>query len=121
MGIQGFLYILVSRDTFNSLLVPLAMFLVLVVILGTGLLLFFVVYIEYHCLECKLSWVRALRNFSRLQWACCCRTCMENADEEDDREVRDLGEREEFGKLIKDGKGGEKRLRVDGEGARAVL
>jgi hypothetical protein len=45
---------------------------------------------------------------------------MENADEED-REVRDLGEREEFGKLIKDGAGGEKRLRVDGEGTRAVL
>jgi hypothetical protein len=121
MGVQRFLYILVPRDTFSVLLIPLAMFLVLAVILGTGLLLFFVVYIEYNCLECKLSWVREVRNFTRLRWACCCRTCMENADEEGDREVRDLGKREEFGKLIKDGGGGEKRLRVDEEGTKAVL
>ena len=80
-------------------------------IIFTTLILLVLAYIEWHRMECKISWVAKFRRVVHPLGDCCCWTCIGDefdiGDLEEDEVAGEkkgthLGEREEFGKLFKD-------------------
>ncbi|CZR64382.1 uncharacterized protein PAC_14280 [Phialocephala subalpina] len=76
--------------------------LMLVPILAPVVLVTLIAYIEYQWLECNIHWVENLRKFTHPNGSCCCGTCLRDCGETEQIEKRDIGVRENLGKLFKD-------------------
>jgi hypothetical protein len=82
-------------------------------------MIFLIVVIEKHQLECRTPWVRQVRVWWGNYEGCCCGTCIGDPAVEDQGKAPNVGEKDDFGKLFKDCN--EDADKLKGEDSRVVL